>query len=362
MNKLNLLLLIALVAFASGCRKVELPDPKVEEAVFGFWSGQIGETPMVMNNDSMYMSTKITNDPLMNINTFETAFTALGSTQPRWILKYMDSKSMRTNADTSDLFYISDSRYLKANQNDTDVTVVTHSLNDIKQGHEVIWGDLSENTFRGGRHFSFERTSAGGVNVVKASISDQGKINSIEKRFKPVRRDLSIQDVTISYNKITIILESHSQGNVEYKMNGVSYGSISTFPIPTSGEYKIEISDTAKERHLELIMNLEVSNGTLRKPILPLFTSTYNQYPKLPNFSKMEIIYFDEDGKEYSTRYSEQPKPFIIKEIETFHKVNQLGQKVKKLNIEFSVKLKTANGIDSLVFTGVKGDIGFAYE
>jgi hypothetical protein len=363
MNKLNLLLLIVLVALASGCRKVELPDPKVEEAVFGFWSGQIGETPMVINNDSMFMTTKITKDPDLNINTFETSFTPLGSTQAKWILKYRDSKSIRTAADTADLFYTnSESRYLKASLINDTGGVVTHTLKNIAHGHEVTWKNFSDEV-KGGRHFSVEKTNLSGINNVTASISDNGKTNSIQKIFWPSIGDINIEEIKISGKDITIILEPHLQGNFQYKMNGISNGISNKLEIPNTGEYKIEISETSKNRYLVLTLNLEVSNGTVKQPKLPLFSSNHGtQYPKLPNFSKMEIIYYDEDGKEYSTRYTEQPKPFIIYEIETFHKTNLQGQKVKKVNIEFSVTLKTANGSDSLVFTRVKGDIGFAYE
>lgn len=368
MNKLNLLLLISMVVIAGGCRKVELPDPKEEEPVFGFWSGNIGETPMVINNDSMFMTTKIIKDSVWNINTFETTFKTIGTEKPRWILRYRDSKSMRTAADTSDLFYISESRYLKNNLIEVGGGVVTHSLKDASLGNEIVWRNSSvPDGVRGGRHFSLEKISLSGVMNVQAKITLNGHEHSIEKRYNLPGGDMDLVEIKITGDSIAFILDSVSGGSpsVSYKVKGSSTTQMSNkFKIPSSGNYEFEISDSPREKHLLINLYLELSNGTIKQPKLPLFSSGVPvHYPKLPNFSMMEVVYFAEDGTEYSTRYADQTKPFSIFEIETFHKTNQQGQKVKKLKVEFSVTLKkTANANDSLVFTAVKGDIGFAYE
>lgn len=365
MNKLNLLLLISMVVIAGGCRKVELPDPKEEEPVFGFWSGNIGETPMVINNDSMFMTTKIIKDPVFNINTFETTFKTIGTEEPRWILRYRDSKSMRTAADTSDLFYISESRYLKNNLIDDSGGVVTHSLMDASLGNEVVW-NYSDISFKSGRHFSAEKIYLSGLMKVQAKITSNGKENSIEKRYNLPRKNMDLADIIITGDSIAFILDSvsGSSPSVRYKVKGSSTTQMSNkFKIPASGNYEFEISDAPFERHLLVNLYLELANGIIKQPKVPFFSSGEPvHYPKLPNFSMMEVVYFDEDGTEYSTRYADQPKPFSIFEIETFHKANQQGQKVKKLNVEFSVVLKTANGIKSISMDAVKGDIGFAYE
>lgn len=365
MNKSNLLLLIAMVVLSAGCRKVELPEPKEEAPVFGFWSGMMGNTPMVMNHDSMYMTTKVTEDPALKINTYETTFSSTTDSKPRWIIKYRDSKSMRSSADSNDLFYISQNWYLRDNRIGSTGKVVTHSLKDLSQGHLVTWkvANGDEREAIGGRHFTVEGVDLNGINIITACIDDNGKTNCIKKQFKPLLRDISIEAIEISGNTLKIILEPHSAGNTVYSMNGIPQGNNSTFSIPGSGEYSFFISEASKERSLELKLYLELSNGTIRKPKLPVFTSDHSiQYATLPNFSKMEIIYFDENGTAFSSRYVKQDKPFSIKKIEDFSKTNQQGQKVKKLEIEFSVILKNAVNSDSLNLTGVKGDIGFAYE
>src|SRR5690606_16198874 len=152
--------------------------------------------------------------------------------------------------------------------------------------------------------------------------------------------------------------------SIRYKMGSLTPQMSNKFKIPGSGNYKFEISDTPRENHLLVNLYLELSNGTIKQPKVPFFSSGEPiQYPKLPNFSMMEVVYFDEDGTEYSTRYTDQPEPFSMFEIETVHRTDRQGQKVKKLNVEFSVTLeKKDSASDSLIFTAVKGDIGFAYE
>ncbi len=366
MNKLNLLLLIALVLFASSCEKIEVPEPTKEDPEFGFWSGQIGASPLSIENDSLFMSTKIISDAL-NVNTYQTSFTMLGSTQPQWIFKYRDSKTMRTAADTSDLFYTGTSRYLHANQVGITGRVVSHTLKNILHGNAVIWDTMPDGQgdgFTGGRHFSIENTRITGVNHIKASLIVDGKNNYVYKKYVPLKGDINIKTIKISGNKITFDLDQSSvTSSLRFIWNDGAPGWENTFEVSSSGLYNLKISDEFKDCFVEIQVYLERSKGTIKQPDLPIFSSIHTvEYSTLPNFSKMEIIYFDKDGTEYSTRYLEQFKPFIIKNIETFDKTNQQGQKVKKLDVEFSVKLQTADGSKSIDFTGVKGDIGFAYE
>jgi hypothetical protein len=361
MKRLNVTVLIGCVIILfNSCEQIQIEDPIVEKPIFQL-NMEMDSTSVNFGDRTNYMFPDFNIDNL-GIRVFESKFVS-------------DIEDMDRNNIT---FQLRDDRFIEFDDNDSlsifrtgaytylspagfnhPVKIMMNKLMNVMYHDKVTW--IKSGQEESGRYFHVFDVNEGQDVEFEMHIEDNSKncFTTYSKKWTPNLGDIHVTGFAINGRKISPIIQQPITGNLLYKWD--SGQNTKEIEVTQNGRYCLTITN-APQGISVICMNLEIENNALKIPCFSGVESRLVEVNGDPRFHTAEVIWIDKDGREYSSRFTPQSENtyFYVIGATPFNVLNHKGQKVKKVEVEFSCDLSTEDG-DKIRIQKGEGTIGFSY-
>jgi len=364
LNKPILTLLFACILLTA-CEKIDVPDPDKENPVFEV-SFEDGVSNINIGGPNTELVSIVTWDDL-DIRTFEGSLVNTKN-QSSLTFRLRDDRLTKpgTVEDTLSLFIPRNYTYVNITQHVGEQTVLLNQLHNMEYHDRVIWqyGILPDAY---GAFFNIINFNPNIQTSFCMKIMDEvsNKETNYCKSMVYNKSEIPFKGFSLANNEISPMIDPSFTGDIEFEWNGVKKRSFiieNNGKLAFSATHNPENNDqTAAIHSSDMFVDLD-SQGNAIIPIIPGFDSKLVVFDRSPDLSKVEIIWVNEEGKEFKSSNASQSDlaDFIIKDVKHFSIRNQDGHRVMKVEVNFSCTLQAEDG-ETIQIQDGKGTIGFAY-
>ncbi|MBT8219336.1 MAG: PKD domain-containing protein [Bacteroidia bacterium] len=180
------------------------------------------------------------------------------------------------------------------------------------------------------------------------------------------RDDCIVNIDVIQTSPTDVVLESNvtDPANTNYQWSTGSTNpdlSLDLSTLTSFQEYCLSITDNTGCTSVNCIGLIRTSSGDLHNCKVDMTERNITKARSASQFGSVEIIFWDQDKKEYSSTYSIQPSNafFEIVSVEEFEP-NPLGQMTVRIEVRFAFEVKRAGASEGIKISNGQGTIAVA--
>ena len=358
---------LSVFVLLAACEKIDVPDPGQDEPVFEV-SFQDGSSNINLGGNSTELISTVSWDD-MNIRVFEGSLVNTKN-QSSLTFRIRDNRISKPNItnDTLALFIPGEFSFINNDQSLGSQKVLLNQLDNMNFMDMVFWRDvLVEDPVPGG-FFNIDVADPNEIILICLDIKDEdaGCTTTYCKELKYNEGDVPLRGFSLNDNTLSPIIDPSFTGNIQFRWNGEEY--MESYLVTKRGKISFEIlydkdNDGVVDflQLVETYLNMD-NDGNVIAPCFSGFESKFVVFERSPDFSKVEVVWVNEEGKEFTSANTSQSDiaEFNITEISPFPIRNQEGHRVKKLDVNFSCTLQAEDG-EKVVINNGEGSIGFSY-
>jgi len=362
----TILTLLSVCILLTACEKIDVPTPVKEDPVFEVAFGDGTSSFNIGGPNTELVSTVVWDD--LNIRIFEGA---LVNTKDQTSLSFRlrDNRITKANTsgDTISILMPGELQYVNKNQSLDEYKVLVNKLSDLNYHSKSSWLDPFILFPTQGAFFNINNFRTDRFTTFCLTIEDEAtNCNTLYcKNYIYNEGDIPLLGFSLNNNIITPIIDPSFTGEILFRWNDEEKDS---HEIVQKGKLEfVAIYDKGNNGRDQTIHSVDmyVDTDAQGNAIAPCFTGIESKlviFDRSPDFSKVEIVWVNENGKEFKSSNTAQTDvaKFEVKEVSHFPIRNQDGHRVLKVDVEFSCTLQSEDG-EKIVINNGAGTIGFAY-
>lgn len=364
----NRLLIYALsvLVLVTACEKIEVPGPEKDDPVFEV-SFQDGSSNINLGGTSTELISTVSWDD-MNIRVFEGSLVNTKN-QSSLTFRMRDNRISKPNIanDTLALFRPGEFSFVNKSQSLGEQKVLLNQLDNMNFQDIASWIDAFIPTAERGAFFNISNFKPDEYVSLCLTLEDEAtSCNTVYcKNIIYNEGDIPLKGFSLNNNTLSPIIDPSLTGNILFRWNDEEKES---HVVTKKGKLEfLAIYDRNNDGRNQTIhsvdMYVDVDNdGNVIAPCFSGFESKLVVVERSPDFSKVEVVWVNEAGKEFTSANISQSDiaEFNITEISSFPIRNQEGHRVKKIDVNFSCTLQAEDG-ERVVINNGEGSIGFSY-